>query len=136
MNTTSSSSFTTLQRAARTAATEGHAVEAEAILRRVATLVEREFGRASGEYANCMHELADVCAERQDWKQAEHDYCAAIDAYRYCPSDTAVVLALRSLGEILRHQGKTLEARQVERQAGSILARRFAPGQCDGQQLM
>ena len=120
--------FTTLQAAARTAASDGHAREAEAIFRRVASLIERQLGKDTEEYAECMHELGDVCAEQKAWDAAEESYRAAMVAYRQVLSEfnPAHALVLRSLSDVLRHLGRELEARVLEKEAAEILAKRLA----------
>jgi hypothetical protein len=116
--------YETLKAAARTAAAEGHTAEAQAIFERLGRLIAEKLGTDSMEYAVCMHELADVCAEEKLWSVAEQYYRGVLEVYfRDLPETApAIAMVLRGLAEVYRAQGNPLEAKRLEKDAAARLS--------------
>jgi tetratricopeptide (TPR) repeat protein len=103
--------------------------EAELLLGRASSLLERSAGPARLNYADCLSKLAILDHDRARYPDAERLYHKAIDVWQQVrsPDDPDVAMIRGGLAAALRDQGRHAEARVILTRAAEIIERSKGP---------
>ncbi|MBY0357295.1 MAG: tetratricopeptide repeat protein [Candidatus Obscuribacterales bacterium] len=112
---------------ARHAEEQGDSVESKNLLEQAISIARYKNEPSNAAYAGALIRLADSCAERTLYSEAEQFYedaIAILESVLSC-DHASVAIAYRNLSEILKSQGRQAEANNMIRHCQPILDRFF-----------